>query len=239
MADVNVFIADADRYSIDVNIIVREPLGVQKVRAIDRFGIDIISAEFGCENPALFRTGSFSRERCPFQVEVTSCHDGPITLTGPLFSPDPRAEVPMPCDPLMCHETAECTSRQNLLVTQRNLILRMCEILRFNRERKAHYLRMMAMYYSIAFVLAALALGFASVPIYGTIIAVILGVAAAGFLGLAIFYNHRYNQAQNAIFIQEQELIEARIRFDDIVREVFANCCPSCIVVDVVQPRCS
>jgi len=238
MAEVHPIIAGADRYSINVSIIVTEPLGIRKIRVFDQFGVDILSVEMGCELNATVNTGFFLRGRCPFQVEVTACENGIVTLTSPLFSADPEAEVPMPCSPLMCHENRICRERQNLLIIQRNLIDRMCEQIRRYRANERMYMALMALFYALAFLFAALAVGLSFIPYFGLLFALLFGVLAATALALAIIYNERLNRVRDARHIQEIEMDEARIRFDDIVREILANCCHECIDVDLGQPRC-
>lgn len=237
MAEVHPIISGADRYSISVDLIIREPLGIMKVRVFDQFGVDILSRDLGCETSAVVHTDFFARGRCPFQVEVTACGGGPVTVTSPLFSPDPRADVPMPCDPLMCEENEICRERQNQVLLQRNLIDRMCAIMARYRARERELMMMMTIYYAIAFVLFALAIGFSSVP-YFAVLAIVFVAAGAAALGLALYYNYLLNETRKARQQQEREMEEARIRFDDLVREVMANCCAGCIDVDLTQPRC-
>lgn len=238
MPDIHAIISDADRYNIVVTIVVRDPEGVRKARLIDRFGADIGSRDGDCTDTLIYVTDAIPRGRCPFQVEVTTCNSGMVTISNPYFSPEPGASSPMPCSPVMCEERSTCRDKQNELIRQRNLIISMCDLVSRYRSKIRELLTLMLTFYTIAFVLAATALAVAFIPYAGPIIAAGLAALAAVALGLAIFFNYHLNNVRKFLDEQLREMDEAKIRFTDIVDEIIANCCSGCIDVNLELPRC-
>lgn len=238
MPVIHPIISAADRYSIVLNIMIQEPLGLRKVRLIDRFGIDILSREFACEPSVLLATEAILRERCPFQVEVTDCNEG-VSLSIPYFSPEPGVAHGMPCSPLMCEERADCRDRQNTLIRQRNLLLNMCARLAQYNAKIRELITLMAIFYVLAAVFAVVAAAIAGIPYFGIVLAPAFAILAAMALAMALFFNYHLNRVRNFRDTQLREMDEARIRFMDIVDEILANCCTECITVDLTLPSCS